>query len=64
MAYYNTCPCCGANLDPGEPCDCGEERARRVEFFGQHLTVGPMAGQMVFTFDGKEVAGYVEKDAC
>ncbi len=20
--YYNTCPDCGANLDPGEQCDC------------------------------------------
>lgn len=23
MAYYNKCPECGANLDPGERCDCG-----------------------------------------
>lgn len=22
MAYYNTCPYCGSNLDPGETCDC------------------------------------------
>ena len=22
MAYYNTCPNCGGNLDPGERCDC------------------------------------------
>ncbi len=22
---YNTCPYCGANLDPGEKCDCREE---------------------------------------
>ncbi len=22
MAYYWTCPNCGANLDPGEKCDC------------------------------------------
>lgn len=22
--YYHTCPCCGANLDPGERCDCEE----------------------------------------
>ncbi len=20
--YYHTCPECGANLDPGEKCDC------------------------------------------
>lgn len=22
MAYYNTCPYCGANNDPGEICNC------------------------------------------
>lgn len=22
MPYYNTCPDCGAHLDPGESCDC------------------------------------------
>lgn len=22
---YRTCPCCGANLDPGESCDCQEK---------------------------------------
>lgn len=22
MNYYKTCPYCGANLDPGERCDC------------------------------------------
>lgn len=22
MAYYRTCPHCGAHLDPGESCDC------------------------------------------
>lgn len=24
---YKTCPYCGANLDPGEPCDCRQETA-------------------------------------
>lgn len=28
MSYYNTCPECGAHLDPGEECDCREERVR------------------------------------
>lgn len=23
--YYQTCPYCGANLDPGERCDCDEQ---------------------------------------
>lgn len=22
MSYYRICPICGANLDPGESCDC------------------------------------------
>lgn len=26
--YYNSCPFCGANLDPNEKCDCREEAAR------------------------------------
>lgn len=25
MPYYRTCPYCGANLDPGEHCDCQGE---------------------------------------
>lgn len=25
MSQYITCPDCGANLDPGEKCDCKEE---------------------------------------
>ena len=24
--YYHTCPICGANLDPGERCDCEKEK--------------------------------------
>ena len=26
MSYYHTCPDCGANLDPGETCDCKNKR--------------------------------------
>lgn len=26
MTYYHTCPICGANLDPGERCDCEKEQ--------------------------------------
>ena len=26
MSYYRTCPGCGANLDPGEVCDCQNEK--------------------------------------
>ena len=28
MAYYWTCPNCGANLDPGEKCDCNNETTK------------------------------------
>ena len=28
--YYNSCPLCGANLDPGESCDC-EEQTEQTE---------------------------------
>lgn len=28
--YYHTCPLCGANLDPGERCDCAAEAVKRV----------------------------------
>ncbi len=31
MAYYSVCEICGANLDPGERCDCEEEREREHE---------------------------------
>ena len=32
MAYYNTCPNCGSNLDPGELCDCqGNEDCNYAE---------------------------------
>lgn len=26
MPYYNTCPNCGSSLDPGESCDCQDEK--------------------------------------
>lgn len=25
MSYFTTCQLCGANLDPGEKCDCKKE---------------------------------------
>jgi hypothetical protein len=30
MAYYKTCPFCGAHLDPGEACECFEARFDRL----------------------------------
>ena len=28
MSYYRTCPHCGANLDPGERCNCLEAQQK------------------------------------
>ena len=28
--YYWTCPKCGANLDPGEQCDCRESTSEKA----------------------------------
>lgn len=30
MSIYRTCPQCGANLDPGERCDCGRKEKSAV----------------------------------
>lgn len=44
MAYYNICPNCGSNLDPGETCDCEREsqpeevERKGGEFFGGDIT--------------------------
>lgn len=31
MSYYNVCPKCDACLDPGESCDCNQERSEAVK---------------------------------
>lgn len=30
MSYYRLCPLCGAALDPGERCDCQDEKKAAV----------------------------------
>lgn len=66
MAYYNTCPNCGSNLDPSEKCDCENEKAkeqeRKREFFDRHLKMESRAGQLAFAFDSRE--GSYEKKMC
>ncbi|MCD7824582.1 MAG: hypothetical protein LUH14_01220 [Clostridiaceae bacterium] len=54
MAYYNVCPKCGSNLDPGEKCDCEKEVVKRQDFFNSHLKIEPKSRQLAFAFDGKE----------
>lgn len=56
MSYFRTCPICGANLDPGERCDCikntahGEATPKAAG--NQHManyiiTIIPKGGQSV-----------------
>lgn len=54
MAYYSICPNCGASLDPGEKCDCQEEKERKQDFFAKHLKMEPEAGQLAFVFGRRE----------
>ena len=41
VAYYHICPMCGANLDPGEKCDCENERHKLNEIYSKNLKVMP-----------------------
>lgn len=54
MAYYNVCPDCGANLDPGEKCDCKNERIRSREFFARKIRMESGTQQLAFVFAGME----------
>ena len=58
MAYYNVCPNCGCNLDPGERCDCESVRAKEREtsrlFYNQILKTDEKGGQISFDFDYKK----------
>ena len=51
MSYYRTCPRCGANLDPGETCNCLEIEARALI---EHVTDKKTAPSAANTEDGKE----------
>ena len=54
MAYYNTCLTCGCNLDPGEKCDCKNEKKEAEQRYDKIVRITPKTGQMVFILDGKE----------
>ena len=44
--YYNECPFCGCNLDPGERCECRNEKEKKKMKFDNLLTVSS-GGQIV-----------------
>lgn len=48
MAFFRTCPRCGANLDPGEQCDCETVERSREEFYSRHIRANPKTGQFTF----------------
>lgn len=39
MAYYSTCLMCGANLDPGEKCDCENKNIENKKFLSKQTKV-------------------------
>ena len=40
MSFYNTCPHCGANLDPGERCDCEEIQIENERAIVKMIAIG------------------------
>lgn len=55
MAYYNVCPVCGGNLDPGERCDCQQRKRQERVAFGKWIKAEPATGQFVLQLDdGRE----------
>lgn len=51
MPFYNTCPKCGANLDPGEKCDCESKEKEKREFLFEHIKVDSETGQLTFQWE-------------
>lgn len=51
--YYNVCPHCGAYLDPGERCDCGENGDKKEP---PPVVATPGAAEQYETADGAIVA--------
>lgn len=51
MAYYNICPNCGSNLDPGERCDCEDELKKQQEFFSKTIRASKNTGQYSFCLE-------------
>lgn len=45
MAFYRVCSDCGANLDPGEHCECFRERKEKEKKLAVLFRQGP-DGQM------------------
>lgn len=57
MSFYRTCPRCGANLDPGEHCDCQQEKMYMRVRFEKIMKTDPKTGQFSFALAGGESGG-------
>lgn len=51
MAYYHKCTRCGANLDPGERCDCMGSRGRGAREGAPWVQEDAAGGQLRFTWE-------------
>lgn len=51
MAYYNVCPDCGCNLDPGEKCDCAREKKNKKREMENRIRLEEKSSQYQFNFD-------------
>lgn len=45
MTYYKICPSCGGHLDPGERCECENEKVKMKERW-EYLTTEGNFGQI------------------
>ncbi len=59
MKYYRECPNCGCSLDPGERCDCRNERGEKQDEVREYIKIGAR-GQYCLNFE-RLGHGYREK---
>lgn len=52
--YGYRCDRCGAYLDPGEQCDCQEQKERQRETMEKQFQKDPLTGQMMMVWGRKE----------
>lgn len=62
--YFRICPDCGAKLDPGEHCDCLEQKYNKEKEMSDMFTTGA-DGQMIFNVSRlrkRQYANYIEEE--
>ena len=61
MAFYRTCSRCGSNLDPGERCDCENEKGKGQVAYLWPFRMDQGTGQYQFQLEREEEG--LEKEA-